>query len=184
MKEGFWMQNHLLETFLEDEKISRLYCSYLENSTPEKKELIEKHFEIHVKKIQIFSYFSKIFYFESQRFDKKIRKISTRNPLILDKDFDDSNTSPLDLIKSERSDNYFENVTSIDFRKMENLFEDKTLYKIVSNLSLKQKEILYSIYVKGLTEDAVAIQLSVTKQAINKTKNKALKKIRQEYIQF
>lgn len=178
------MQNRLLETFLEDEKISKLYCSYLENSTPEKKELIEKHFKIHVKKIQIFSYFSKILYFESQRFDKKIRKISTKNPLILDKDFDDSNTSPLDLIKSERNDNYFENVISIDFRKMENLFEDKTLYKIVSNLSLKQKEILYSIYVKGLTEDAVATQLSVTKQAINKTKNKALKKIRQEYIQF
>ena len=178
------MQNRLLETFLEDKKISNLYCSYLENSTPEKKELIEKHFKIHVKKIQILSYFSKILYFESQRFDNKFQKLSKKNPLILDKDFDDSNTSPLDLIKSERNDNYFENVISIDFRKMENLFEDEALYKIVSNLSLKQKEILYSIYVRGLTEEVVATQLSVTKQAINKTKNNALKKIRQEYKQF
>lgn len=71
---------------------------------------------------------------------------------------------------------------SINSKQIEFLLENKALYKIVSNLSLKQKEILYLIYVKDLTEDTVAIQLGVTKQAINKNKNEALKKIHQEYI--
>ncbi|WP_342558163.1 sigma factor-like helix-turn-helix DNA-binding protein [Metasolibacillus sp. FSL K6-0083] len=63
------------------------------------------------------------------------------------------------------------------------LFEDKLLHDIISKLSAKQKEILYLLYIEGIPEIEIAHKLAITKQAVNKTKNQTLKKIRKNYQQ-
>lgn len=78
------MKNQLLHSFLEQPENQKLYSNPNENI----KSIIEERFKIHVLKIKILSYFSKVFYFEAQRFDKKIRENSLRNVLILDNDND------------------------------------------------------------------------------------------------
>ncbi|MFJ7667535.1 sigma factor-like helix-turn-helix DNA-binding protein [Lysinibacillus sp. NPDC097195] len=177
------IQNRLLKNFLNDAEIKELYQSYLEKPTICKKEMIEKIFQIHVKKIQLLSYFSKTLTFESQKFDKKNRHNNKLNQLILDKNIDDGDGGGklLDLIADER--NYYDFVfnTPIEPSKLEMIFEDKQLYEIVSTLSAKQKEILYLIFVKEWTEEELALELGVSKQAINKVKNHALRKIKKEY---
>ena len=61
------------------------------------------------------------------------------------------------------------------------IFEDKQLYDIVSRLSAKKKEILYLLFVKNWTEEELAREFGVSKQAINKVKNQTLRKIKREY---
>ncbi|MGE7844129.1 sigma factor-like helix-turn-helix DNA-binding protein [Lysinibacillus sp. NPDC093712] len=174
------IQNRLLKNFLKNAEIKELYQSYLEKPTARKKELIEKLFKIHGRKIQLLSYFSQTLIFESQKFDKKIRQNSKLNQLILDKNVD-GGSKLLDLIPDEQNLHDFEFSTPVESCKLEIIFEDKQLYEIVSRLSAKQKEILYLLFVKDWTEGELALALGVSIQAINKIKNQALRKIKKEY---
>lgn len=170
------VKNRLLQTFLTDEKINKIYLSYLEQPSAYKKDIIENLFQIHVRKVQLLSYFSKILHFESQKYDKKIRHMNSVNQLILDKNVNGGEGTVLDLIEGEQPFEQLEFSTDLEL-----VFEDKLLYKIVSSLSPRQKDILHLLYVEGLTEIETAQRLGVTKQSINKTKNQTLKKIKLDY---
>ena len=65
--------------------------------------MIEKLFQIHVRKIQLLSYFSKVLHFESQKYDKKIRHMNSVNQLILDKNVNEGEGTVLDLIEGEKT---------------------------------------------------------------------------------
>lgn len=175
------MENKLLQSFLEQPVNQNLYLEYLQNPNENIKNTIEKRFKIHVMKIKILSYFSKVFYFEAQKFDKKIRENSLRNILIMDKDDDGEWVTYNDV--SHFSNDILEtfNEDSSEQHSPENLFEDKKLFNLIANLSEKNKELLYLLYVKDLDESEVASFLNVSKQAINKRKNNLLKKIRTLY---
>lgn len=177
----FLVQNRLVQSFLEDEKARELYESYLENPTTQTKDSIEKLFNIHVRKLQLLSYFSRILYFESQRYDKKIRRNNNLYQLVLDKDMNDGEGRIVDLIQGETIGENLELTASTDFTYLETIFEDKQLHNIVLNLNQKQKDLIHSLFVENRTEEEVAKKLGVTKQAVNKAKNQALKKIKQEY---
>jgi len=176
------VQNRLLQDFLTDEKINNFYINYLERPSTYKKEMLEKLFQIHVRKMQLLSYFSKVLHFESQKYDKKIRHMNSVNQLILDKNVNDGEGMVLDLVEGEQPFDELEFLTPVSSYDLEFVFEDKHLYEIVSNLSPKQKNVLHLLFVDGLTEIEAAQRLDVTKQSINKTKNQALKKIKQDYI--
>lgn len=167
------IQNRLLQTFLTDEKIRKLYTRYLEHPSNYKKEIIERLFQIHVRKIQLLSYFSKTLYFESQKYDKKIRHINSVSQLDFEKNLIEGESLVLDLIGR----------IPVNSHNLEFIFEDKHLYEIVSSLSPVQKSVLHLLFVEELTETEAANRLGVTKQAINKTKNKTLKKIKKNYQQ-
>ena len=176
----FLIQNRLLKSFLENEKVSKLYKSYLENPAPHTRDTIERLFKIHVRKIQLLSYFSHVLYFESQRYDKQIRHNNQVNQLTLDKGLNDGENKFIDLIPDESIDNDSEWIHS-DFTHLEVIFEDKQLYNIVSKLGSKKKYILHSIFVDNLTEEEISKKLGISKQAVNKAKNQAFQKIRLEY---
>lgn len=76
---------------------------------------------------------------------------------------------------------YISKTRPVSSYDLELVFEDKHLYKIVSSLSPRQKNILHLIFVERLTENEAAQRLGVTKQSINKTKNQILKKIKRDY---
>ena len=175
------IQNRLVRNFLKDPEVKELYQSFLEKPTARKKEIIEKMFQIHSRKIQLLSYFSQTLTFESQKFDKKIRQQSKLNQLILDKNIHNGEDKLLDLVADKRNYCDFESNTIIESCKLEMIFEDKQLYDIVSRLSAKKKEILYLLFVKNWTEEELAREFGLSKQAINKVKNQTLRKIKREY---
>jgi RNA polymerase sigma factor (sigma-70 family) len=73
-------------------------------------------------------------------------------------------------------DNSTEEHPSFDLSKHENkIFLDSLLKK----LNKKEEDILSLIYLKGYTYDEVAIMYNVSRQAINNTANKCLKKLRE-----
>lgn len=174
-------QNRLLKSFLSDKKASELYKRYLENPTIETKDILEKMFQIHVRKFQLLSYFSQTLFFESQRYDKKIRRNNNLYQLVLDKDTSFGESKIVDTIPDENTKDNFEIIASKNFTHLELVFEDKQLYEIASNLTQRQKDIIHAVFIGNQTEDEIANRLGITKQAVNKAKNQALKKIKQEY---
>lgn len=172
------MNNRLIETFLEDPKMDELYQDYLINPTNAKKIMIEQHFKAHVKKVKILSYFSKVLFFEAQRFDREIRKVSKNSPLILD-----NQDSLFHEMISSKNDNDSFDISVENSEQLQILFEDKRLFDIISNLNSKNKELLYLLYVKEIEESEIANSWGVTQQAINKRKNSILQKIKVKYEQ-
>lgn len=178
------MKNKLLKSFLSDKEANMLYKNYLLYPTEEKKQVIENKFKLHSKKIQILTYFSKVLFFEAQHFDKKIRANSNINQLIINGDNVNEDANFLDSL--DNVIHSFENSIEIEIApdELENFFEDKQLYQIISQLSAKNKELLYLLYVKEISEVEVAKRLGITIQAVNKRKNKLLSKIRENYTLF
>lgn len=164
------MPNNLIMGFLEDENNRYLYECYLEEPSDKNKEKVEEAFHIYAMKIKILSYFSRVFFFEAQRFDKKVRQNNTL-PLL---DDDDDECINIELIHSyeELSGNL----------SLENYFEDERLSNIVSKLNENNKKLLYLLYIKEFDEAQVAAKLGITKQAVNKRKNNLLKKIKKLYF--
>jgi RNA polymerase sigma factor (sigma-70 family) len=120
-------------------------------------------------------------YFESQRYDKQIRRNNRFNQLTLDSDNKDGESRFIDLILDESIRDDPEFIYSTEFGHLEVIFENKQLYNIVSKLSQKKKHILHSIFVENLTEEEVSKKLGISKQSVNKAKNQAFQTIRQEY---
>ena len=162
------MTNKLIHSFLQDPEHQKLYSEYLQNPDETNKELIESKFRLHVMKIKILSYFSKVISYEAQRFDRKIRTTSTL-PLL----GDDNEEYPymIDEPQETFTDPF-----------LENHFENERLYNIVSNLNDDNKKLLYLLYVKDLDEAQTAERLGITQQGVNKRKNNLLKKIRKLYF--
>ena len=176
------IENPLLKSFLEDETVYQLYKSYLENPNIQTKDTLEKMFKIHVRKIQLISYFSRILHFESQRYDKKNRHHNNFYQLVLDKASNEGDIRMIDMIPDESISDDFEVTSSTDAAHLESFFEDEKLYSIVSNLTQRQKDIIHALFIENQTESEVAERLGVTKQAVNKVKNQTLKKIKREYM--
>lgn len=101
--------------------------------------------------------------------------------MILDQNIDERGGKFLDLVADEQCYYDVEFNTPVESSELEMIFEDKQLYDIVSTLTEKQKKILYLLFVKNWTEEELAIELGVSKQAINKVKNYTLRKIKKEY---
>lgn len=165
------MVNKLIEGFLEDKNNLLLYQTYLKNPTDNNKQKVEQAFRTHAMKVKFLSYFSKVLFFEAQRFDKKIR--TTHLLPLLSKDEDKNISINIHPIYTEDENN--------KSFKLEDCFEDERLYNIISALSDNNKKILYWLYIKELDEAEVAEKLGVTKQAVNKRKNNLLNKIKKLY---
>ena len=56
------------------------------------------------------------------------------------------------------------------------------LNELLDTLSDKEKEIIKLIYIEGFTYDEVAIMYNVSRQAINNTANKSIKKLRKKNL--
>lgn len=60
------------------------------------------------------------------------------------------------------------------------VFFDKGIIKVINTLTNRQKEVIYMCIVLGETDTFVAKELKITKQAVNKIRLTALKKIKKQ----
>lgn len=166
-------KNKLLLTFLENQQNLENLKDYLNFPTTTKKQKLESNFHIHAKKVYIISYFLKTLTYESQRFDTKIRK---REKL-------------LGLTDDERILEFNAYNQKIDFMEenylyllnLEDSIESVELHRLIKSLPQNQKMVLKLLYELNYSEIEVSQYLSITQQAVNKTKNKALNRLRENY---
>lgn len=72
----------------------------------------------------------------------------------------------------------------INYLCLEDAFADVNLYKAFKSLSLVQKRILFLIYIEDKDEEDIANILNITRQAVNKSKNIAIKKVFNLYLTY
>lgn len=166
-------KNKLLLTFLEDQQNLENLKDYLKFPTTTKKQKLESSFQIYAKKVYITSYFLKTLTFESQRFDAKIRKREKILGLTDDERILEFNSY------NQKTDSIEENY--LYFLNLEDSIESVELHCLIKSLPQNQKMVLKLLYELNFSEIEVSQYLSITKQAVNKTKNKALNKLRGNY---
>lgn len=157
----------ILSNFLalkENEEILKLYKGSKDKYY--KEELIEK-FNFYYKKVVVVSYYSKSMYYFAQKYEINLKKQNDIKKGIIN-NFDKYN----DFVINQ--DYEFDSSDLLDY------ITDEKLYKVISDFDVKHKKILYMIFVNELSETDIGLRLSVSRQAVNKMKNKIFKKIKKD----
>ncbi|HEY4552273.1 MAG TPA: sigma-70 family RNA polymerase sigma factor [Bacillaceae bacterium] len=170
--------NPLLLNFLNKGDNRKLYDDYCRQPSPETKELLNKRFADFYYEVRMISYLSKIIHFEAKKFDAKIRKHYKRYKLVLD-----NSVNPADehLVFSQYLADDHSNHESSASCRLEDHIQDPTLNKAVRKLTERQKEVLYWSIVEEMKDIEIAAKLNVSQQAVSKTRNNALLKLRRDY---
>ena len=170
------VNSNVFKKFLEIEENKNLYCSYLEEPTSENADALNEHFKYFEKQIVRIAYIKKVIFYESKRFDSKLREYNKKFDLNLDAPIYESASVRRDIVQDENSFIHFEHIFEND---LESLLSDELLITLLQRLNTKQKQILYYRYVLDLTEKEIANMYNVSQQAISKTLHKSINILRE-----
>ena len=174
-------KNPLLKAFLEEVEHFELYKEYCLSPSEWLKKLIDERFIQFYIRIRAIAYFSKIIYFTARHFDKERRKYEKRYVLTLDSSNDGNwnkgevaNTLKEMIVDESASIGFQERLT----HELEQHIQHPMLFKAIQSLNQRQQQILYLAYVLNISDTEISKKLNVTQQAVSKSKNNALAKVR------
>lgn len=175
-------KNPLLKAFLEEIEHLELYRQYCKSPNEWLKRIIDERFVQFYIRIRAIAYFSKIIYFTARHFDMERRKYEKRYVLTLDSSSNDGNGSKnegtgtlKELIVDESATINFQERLN---HELNQYIQHPLLYKAVQSLNKRQQQILFLAYVMNISDTEISKKLNVTQQAISKSKNNALAKVR------
>lgn len=171
--------NNLARKFVEKSKQNeRLFIQGIILKDKEALKKLEKNFNDYLFKICLYKHIKRTINYAAIKLKKKQNKKEEIEKLclnILDEDFKEER---LYSIPDERIDIIKEVCSPGENTSFKEIFCDKEILEAIKTLTDRQKEILYKCIVRDQKETLVAKELGVTKQAVNKTKNAALNKLR------
>lgn len=167
-----FLNNPIIKDFLSKRNNYQLFKRSICNPTFQNKELLDKTFRSFYFQLRFTAYVSSTLYFHGINLDKKIRETNYRFQVTLDQAVNDnSELSYKDLIEYHE-DFEIESDNILDY------IINPILYEALQNITFNQRKILYLVYIKGFTDSEVSILLKKSQQAVSKSRNKALKKIK------
>ena len=169
------VNSNVFKSFLDIEENKKLYDSYLDEPTNTNADILNERFKFFEKQIVRIAYIKKVIFYESKRFDSKLREHNKKFDLSLDATTDES-ASKTSLVQDENSFIHFELIFEND---LESLLSDEMLITLLRRLNTKQKQVLYYRYVLDLTEKEIADIYNVSQQAISKTLHKSINILRE-----
>ncbi len=165
------LNNRIFAEFIEDDKNKLIFTlnlfSYKNFSL-----ILDKVFREHVFEYKFISYVTTYFYYESVRFDKKIRSKNKIEPIILDSTVNEG-VSMKDTLASSIHEATLKNTNSI-----KEIFSNEKLAGSFQVLTPHQRSILILYYVDGYKDYEIAQQLNVTPQAVSKNKRSAVQRLK------
>lgn len=178
------LEEPIMRSFLSNPDNYGLFLNVIEQTTNENKQLLDKAFKVHFKKVKIISYISNLIYFYSIGFDKKVSINNSRNILNLDKSFTnegENNTTILELMSDDLTDITYMQIEENQTDLKEHI-TDELLYKGLNLLSEKQLKILNLYYVYQYNNKQISRILSESEQTISYNHKQALKKLKSQLI--
>jgi len=169
------VNSNVFKRFLDIEENNKLYFLYLEEPTIENANKLNEQFKYFENQIIRIAYIKKVIFYESKRFDSKLREHNKKYDLNLDAPVEKS-ASILNTVQDENSFIYFERIFEND---LESLLSDDLLITSLRRLNSKQKQVLYYRYVLDLTEKEIANMYNVSQQAISKMLLKSINILRE-----
>ncbi|USG64970.1 sigma-70 family RNA polymerase sigma factor [Brevibacillus ruminantium] len=159
----------IVKAFVKKRKNRNLIYSFLTNPSQETEVALDKAFRDFYFNARFLSYISKTLHFHAINFDKRVRK---QQCLSLNQTVEHAGSVELiELIPDPRSVCAFERAQG---EQIESHLDNLHLAQAVSQLSMKQKQILFMYYVKGYNDSEIAKVLGVSQQAVSKMHKKCL----------
>jgi len=165
--------------FFEGEKINRdIYLMEAENENFQLCKSFNGRLSDKLFRIYLLSYIKKSITHKSIDIKNKRKKINQREYLILNTTIDEFDEDYINTIPDTSSENYYEKDTYDKVIDFQEIVTNIKILQVINVLTYRQREVLYMFYVLEKSEKEIADELLVTIQAINKTRNLALRKIR------
>lgn len=165
--------NKLLRSFLSNSDNYNLIIESLRNPTLSNQRKLDKEFKKFYENIRLIKYVSKLIYYYSLNYDQKVNKRKTRFPLVLDRPLYEGNTTTIAEQVADHPEYYIgESLTD--------QIENEKLIIAIKKLTKKQLEILELYYLHGMTDIEIKESMSISQQAVNKTRKRALEILRKE----
>jgi DNA-directed RNA polymerase specialized sigma subunit len=172
--------HYLAKKFIrENVENKSLYVRGILDQDENARSVLKKKFNEYLYKIHFISYVDKCITLKSKEIKRKKNKLSNRELLSLNTYDEDFKEERLNSIPDKPID-FIEKVSipkNLDFTFV---FSDKQLAIAMNNLTKRQKQIMFLKYIKEYDELEIATLLRVTPQAVNKVKNSAFKKIKNQ----
>lgn len=168
--------NNLARKFLSIDENIVLFKKALDNKDNEAKLKINEKFNDYLFKIYFCSYVNKCITFTAKNIKNKYK--NQREELILNCKNENYEVDYINNVPDNSID-YIEKITAPKSQvNFNNICADIEILSVINSLTDKQKEIIYHCCVLEKSEVLLAEEMHVTRQAISKAKNIALKKIR------
>ncbi|MDQ0297758.1 DNA-directed RNA polymerase specialized sigma24 family protein [Salibacterium salarium] len=168
---SLWEQP-IIQQFIKDEQHRKLLVLAICQPTPQNISQLNQAFYLFYGEMKLTSYMMKILHWRAVRFDQQLKQNRARYPLIMDK--------PLTSDKSITFADSLIHVSTLNLeeKNLADLFSEKTLSFAFRHLTAHQEFVLNKKYKEGWTDTDIAKALSISQQAVFKTRQKALDKIR------
>lgn len=165
--------------FLENAKNKELLEEYVINPSLDNKNHLDIAFQKHYRHVKLLSYISKLIYFYSIDFDKRINKNKDRY-ILIDHTFsgnsEDKQINIDNLICSKEDSTYL--IYELKQPTIKDHISNEILYDGLRVLSNKQLKILNLLYIRGCSNKEIAAILQESQQTISYNHRTALSKLR------
>lgn len=171
---GSQFSNPLLKSFLAEPENQRLFCQG-------EAEELERRFADHYFERRFLSFIRKHIHYEAQHLLRRLRRKQQVEPLLLNRKVSDEEGTGFEAVTllADRSMSVEERVVGRTIA-LADLTSNEQLHVALQTLSPKQQLVLHLLFVEGLSEPEAADTLSISQQAVNKSKGKALEQIRRQ----
>lgn len=169
-----FLNNPVIKEFLSNKANYNLLRQSICNPTCQNKEQLDLAFRGYYFNIRFTAYISSTIYYHAINLDKKIRQINYRFPITLDQPVNEESEISIKDMTVYHEDFELKSDDILDY------ITDLNIYKAIKRLTPNQRNILYLVYIKGLTDSETAEYLKKSQQTISKSRKQALKRIRTE----
>ncbi|WP_432406516.1 helix-turn-helix transcriptional regulator [Wukongibacter sp. M2B1] len=174
------MVNLAIKYLSENDKHKKLYVEGMILKDSKALKMLEQNFNDYLFKACLCAYVKKTICFSSLRIKKRKDRIVNREKLylnVIDVNFQEERINLVPDKKMDIVDEVYESQRCIDYTQ---IFSDKQLSNAFTNLTNKEKEIIGECIVNDKSQTSVAKNLGISRQAVNKIKNSALRKLNRE----
>ncbi|WP_157796253.1 sigma-70 family RNA polymerase sigma factor [Bacillus xiapuensis] len=172
----------IVQSFLKKKENKCLLIEAICTGNKDIRKKIDTEFKKFYFQIRFTTFISDTLYYNAINYDKRIRKIAQRHPLIINKPVGEEDGNTLeDVLMDPYAEIKIEDL--LQSSSIEDYIVDSVLYEALKELPPKQKQVIDLAYVKGLSNTEISKRLGKTQQAVSKLHKKALEKINKTIIQ-
>lgn len=173
------LNNKIITHFFGNPKHVELYVQYLKHPSEHTRAELAKSFRAFFFSVRFTSYLSSLIRYGSIDFHRAYRKRIKRNPLIFDTLLqEDSSLTLGEFLLNERKDPSPQKTK--DVAHFQSMISNPELFYAFQALTEKQKNIITRSYGMEQSDTEIASSMSISQQAVTKTRHAALTKLRRQ----
>jgi len=175
------MEDILIQFILSSEENKELFLRYKKYHDRKAMEELRINFDKHYIGIKLISYIKQMITYGVIDYQNKKTTLERKEILSLNTKADNFQQDKIEFIEGDDGE-FIDKIIIPSSEKVDfnSLCVDEMILKAIEKLSDKQKEIIYRIIILNESETELAKELNISRQSINKTKNKALERIKTE----